>query len=152
MESSMEWLTPAVIWFIIGFILLLLEFQIPGVVTLFFGIGAWIVALIYLFIPISINLQLLIFIISSVVLLLSLRKRFKTLFEGKMKLAGNDMQESDDFLGKHAVVTQKITKDKPGKVEFRGSYWTAEALENIEKGANVEIIDKNNITLTVKSL
>ena len=40
----MDWLTPELIWFLIGLVLIILEFGIPGVVTVFFGIGAWLVS------------------------------------------------------------------------------------------------------------
>jgi len=36
---------PAVIWFLIGLGLLLLELVLPGLVILFFGAGAWVTAL-----------------------------------------------------------------------------------------------------------
>ena len=39
----------AVIWFIIGFVLFLLEFVVPGLILFFFAAGAWIVALLCLF-------------------------------------------------------------------------------------------------------
>jgi membrane protein implicated in regulation of membrane protease activity len=38
-------LTPELVWFICGAVLVLLEFVVPGVVLVFFGLGAWIVAL-----------------------------------------------------------------------------------------------------------
>ena len=33
------------------------------------------------------------------------------------------------FLGKKAIVTKEITPNTKGKVEFRGTYWDAEANE-----------------------
>ena len=37
---------PAVIWFLVGLGLLLLELALPGLVILFFGAGAWVTALV----------------------------------------------------------------------------------------------------------
>ena len=61
-------------------------------------------------------------------------------------------EKSKEYLGKKVVVTEGIAPEKRGRVEFRGSTWKAEAYENLAVGATVEIVDKNNITLIVKSL
>jgi len=152
MESSANWLSPALIWFIIGLIFILIEFGIPGLITVFFGIGAWLVALLCLIFNIPLNLQLFIFLIGSIIPLIFLRKWFKTLIEGRSVASPVNIEELEEFLGKKALVVEEITPDKKGKVEFRGSTWNAEAYETIPKGITVEIIDKSNITLVVKSL
>jgi membrane-bound ClpP family serine protease len=151
-DTMDEWLKPELIWFVIGLILIILEFLIPGLITIFFGIGAWIVSVICLFLDISLNLQLSIFLISSVLLLVSLRKWFKTLFTRKPGTGRAEDEVADEFIGQKAVVTEEITPNRKGRVEFRGSYWTAESYETIPEGASVEILDKDNITLIVKSL
>ena len=38
----------AVIWFIVGFALFVLEFAVPGLVLFFFGLGAWITGIVLL--------------------------------------------------------------------------------------------------------
>ncbi|MFQ5641773.1 MAG: NfeD family protein [bacterium] len=152
MDNLNEWLKPQLVWFVAGFILLLLEFVHPGVIILFFGIGAWLVALICLFIPIPVNIQLVIFIISSIVLLGVFRKKFRTLFHGESDGLERSEDAFEDFIGKKAIVTAEITPKTTGKVEFRGTYWEAEADEIISKDTSVEIISKDNITLKVKPL
>lgn len=152
MESASDWLRPQYIWIIVGFILLLVEFAIPGLITVFFGLGALAVGIICWFVDVSLNTQLLIFIVCSVLLLVSLRKSFKRLFEGRFDAKKLDTGELDDFIGQKAVVTKEITPGKIGKVEFHGSYWEAEASETIPEGSSVEIIDKKNITLIVRHL
>ena len=148
----MDWLTPELIWFLIGLVLIILEFGIPGVVTVFFGIGAWLVALLCLFFNIPLNLQIVIFIIGSIIPLILLRKWFKQLLDGRSIVGPVDLDELEEYLGKKVVVTEEITPDRRGRVEFRGSTWKAEAYENLAVGKTVEIVDKNNITLIVKSL
>ncbi len=150
MDTIHEWLKPQVIWFVVGLVLLLLEFAIPGLIIVFFGIGAWIVAAICLFTDISLNTQLLIFIASSVVLLVALRRWAKTAFVGRVALS-HKVEELEGFKGQKAIVTEKIDPNTNGRVEFRGSHWDAEASETIPEGTTVEIIDKKNITLIVKS-
>ena len=151
-DNIKEWLEPQLIWFIVGLIFLLLEFAIPGLITVFFGVGAWIVVILCLFLDISLNTQLLIFIFSSVFFLVSLRRWFTTLLPRRDAPSQFEAEILDAFLGKKAIVTQEITPNTKGKIEFRGTYWDAEAYETIPEGAPVEILEKDNITLTVKSL
>ncbi len=151
MDTLNEWLKPPIIWFAVGVLLLLLEFASPGVVMLFFGIGAWLIAILCLFIDISINMQLAIFILSSLLLLISLRKWFKTLFQGRFEPNEAGEEVLKEFVGKKAFVTREITASG-GKVEFQGSNWGAEADTIIPQGTAVEIVGRNNITLIVKPI
>lgn len=153
MESLPSWvLSPVFYWFAIGLVLLLAEFAIPGIVIIFFGIGAWLVSLTCAIIDISLTTQLIIFLISSILLLAVFRKRFKSLFTGDSP-AFKDMEKAlDDFTGKKVLVTRAIEPNAAGKVEFHGSYWDAESDVAIEEGAMVEIVEKNNITFKVKPI
>lgn len=152
MDTLSDWLRPEVVWIIIGLVFLLLEFVSPGVVIIFFGLGAWVVALCTLLFDISLNLQLIIFMAISILLLISLRKWFKELFHRDSEPASDEREIEQEFIGKRATVLQDIKPNMPGKIEFHGSSWIAEASEVIQKGTTVEILSKNNITLTVKAL
>jgi len=143
---------PSLIWLLLGFVLFILEFANPGFISFFFGIGAWIVAIISFSIDISINMQLFIFIISSMVLILSLRKWVKNIFIGRVTSKQIKDEKSEEFIGKNAIVSEQIFSDLNGRVEFRGTTWGAESDEKISKGSPVEIIGIDNITLKVKSL
>ena len=152
MDTLNEWLKPELIWFLAGLVMLLMEFALPGLIIAFFGIGAFIVALICLLTDISLNMQLSIFLISSVVLLLSLRKWLKGIFVGQASPKESRDELLKEFVGQKAVVTKEISPDAEGKVEFRGTNWSAESSEAIPEGTSVRIVGKNNITLKVKSL
>ena len=152
MEALLNLLKPELIWFLAGLILVVVEFVIPGVVVIFFGIGALLIGFMCLFIDIPVNLQLFLFLIISLLLLLSLRKWFENLFAERLYSSEDEAETMDGFYGKQASVTKEITPQKAGKVEFRGSFWDAESDETITEGSSVEIINKNNITLTVKPL
>jgi len=82
MDTIKDFLRPEIIWFLIGLILLIMEFVLPGLIIAFFGVGAWIVALVCLITDIGINTQLIIFILSSVLSLMCLRKWLKGVFLG----------------------------------------------------------------------
>jgi len=152
----MDWLKgflePELIWFLIGLLLLLAEFAIPGLIVLFFGIGAWIVAGVCLVTDVSLNMQLGIFIGSSVLSLVCLRSWLKGMFVGHVKGKQDLTQDLDEYVGERAVVTQAIAAKRPGKVELHGTSWTAEADGEIAEGAAVEVVAKENLTLKVKAL
>ena len=152
MEGLRNFLQPELIWFIIGIIMLLLEFALPGLIIFFFGIGACIVALISLIVDVSLNLQLLIFIISSVLLLIGLRKWLRGIFFGRINAKRDLEQHLEDIVGQKVMVTKKILPDIKGKVEFHGSQWDAEADVEIQEGTPVEIISQESIVLKVKPI
>ena len=140
--------TPAVIWFIVGFVLFLLEFAVPGLILFFFAVGAWVVAILCTFLDISVNIQLLIFLLTSVVSVLLLRKWVKGLLWSKK--ASTEVIENE-FIGKSAIAETAISPARNGKVEFRGVSWDASSEEVINPGETVTIIGTKSIVLIVKS-
>ncbi len=152
METLKDWLKPELIWFLVGLVLMLMEFVIPGFVVFFFGVGAWIVALICLFSNISLNFQLIIFLVSSVLLLVLLRKWMSTVFVGYKKHGRPSDDGLSEFLGKKAVVTKAIDPVAGGKIELHGTSWGAETEGNepLEEGTVVEITGKQGLTLKVR--
>ena len=152
MDAIREYLKPELIWFLIGIALLVLEFMLPGLIVFFFGVGACIVAVVCLFVPIGINAQLAIFIVTSVLSLVLLRSWLKGIFMGHVTSRQDMTQNLEEFVGQRAVVVRKIVPKMPGKVELHGTNWEAQADEDIEEGQAVEVIGKDNITLKVKSL
>lgn len=145
MES---FLSAPVVWFIIGFIFLLLEFAAPGFILFFFGLGAWVVALSTLFIDISLNVQLLIFIVSSLITVLLFRNWVKKKFGNRP--ATRDVLK-DEIIGKTAKAETRIQPGQQGKVYFRGTSWSASSPDNIDIGEEVIITGHDSIILIVKS-
>jgi membrane protein implicated in regulation of membrane protease activity len=144
----MNGLSPSAIWFIIGFILLLLEFAMPGLIIFFFGLGAWVVACTLLFSDISFNSQLLLFIISSVASVLLFRKGIRKMLHSR---PGPDSIIEDEFKGKTAIAETDITPGKNGKVVFNGTSWGASSSDHILAGENVIITGNESIVLIVRS-
>lgn len=138
------------IWFIIGLVLLLLEFVFPGLVLIFFGVGAWITSISAYLFDLSLDTQLIIFIISSLISLAALRKLLKE----KYMDVGNDDQNhlAEDFVGKKATAITNFKVGERGKVEFRGSYWEASANVDIKEGQTVIITGINSIKLIVTAI
>jgi inner membrane protein len=146
----------ALVWFIIGVVFFLAEMIVPGFIIFFFGIGAWVVAIAALFGLDNLTIQLIVFVVVSVLSLIFLREKSKSIFRGKEKaFQSKDDDKLDEFIedirGKKATVISDITPGEiNGKVEFRGTQWKAEAEEVIKAGVVVEIIGRDNITLKVK--
>ena len=138
---------PAVIWFIIGFALFLLEFVIPGLILFFFAVGAWIVAILSLFLDLSINAQLVIFLGTAILTILLFRKWVKKIMFSRK--ASNEIE--DELIGKTGRAETYIGPGLNGKIEFRGTSWDATSEDSIEKGDPVKIIGNDSILLIVKS-
>jgi membrane protein implicated in regulation of membrane protease activity len=155
MDWIKELLRPELIWFLVGLVLLIMEFMLPGLIVFFFGVGAWIVAIVCLlssYIHSSINAQLLLFIISSVLSLLILRRWVKGVFLGHSGAKQDLREDLKEFIGERATVIEDISPKAGGKVEFHGTNWEARADGDIAAGAVVEIIGKDNITLKVREI
>jgi inner membrane protein len=153
MDTLKEFLKPELIWFLVGLVMLLLEFALPGLIIFFFGVGAWITAAVCFssgYVHGSINSQLLIFLISSVLSLIVLRKWLKGIFHGHTDSEQDLTKDLEEYIGQRGVVKVKITPARSGKIEFHGTDWNAESDSEIEEGEPVEITGKNNITLKVK--
>jgi len=147
-----DFMKPEFIWAMVGLILLLMEFAVPGLIIFFFGVGAWIVAATCFFVDINTNTQLVIFIVSSVVLLLALRKWLRSIFVGHTYSKQAGTQDMNDMIGQKVIVTKKIDPPQSGAVELHGVKWTATAETDIEIGQLVEITGQESLTLIVKPL
>jgi membrane protein implicated in regulation of membrane protease activity len=139
---------PELFWFIIGLGLFLLELVIPGFFIFFFGLGAWVTALVCLLVEPGTNLQIVIFAVTSVLSLIGLRKIIqKKFFYSKGNLS-EDVE--DEFTGKEAIAKADFGSDMNGKVEFKGTMWNAESKAEIKAGQRVIIIEKDSFKLIVE--
>nr|AGU10156.1 NfeD-like C-terminal, partner-binding [uncultured organism] len=132
---------------IAGFLFFLLEFAVPGFILFFFAVGAWVVALISLFMDMSVNTQLVIFLAASVLTILLFRNWVKKI----TWLQKNSTELENEFIGKTAKAETPIIPGTDGKVEFKGTSWQARSNDVIEKGDNVVIVGNESILLIVKS-
>jgi membrane protein implicated in regulation of membrane protease activity len=139
---------PELFWFILGLGLFLLELVMPGFIIFFFGLGAWVTALICLIGHPGINLQIIIFAITSTLLLIVLRKIIQKKFLNSKKTRSDDVE--DEFTGKEAIAKIDFGGLKDGKVEFKGTSWSAESASEIKEGERVVIIEKDSFKLIVE--
>lgn len=124
------------IWFALGVIFIISELFIPGFTIFFFGCGAMLTAfaaLIYPPVADSYVLQLIIWISSSVLSLVFLRKKFSNTFTGKIH-----KNQTDSFIGEKAIVIDEIGEGTPGRISIRGTTWKAESIN----GEKIYVKDK----------
>ena len=144
-------ISPELIWFVAGLALILSEFMLPGIILVFFGLGAWLTAL-----TSSLGLtpgwtsQMLTFAASSIVLLVLLRRRFRSRFFGYVGGDQNPEYNLDDLAGHEVKVTLDIPAGGSGQVEYKGAAWQARSDQALASGANAVIVRTEGITLVVR--
>jgi len=139
---------PELFWFILGLALFLLELLMPAFIIFFFGLGAWITALTCLAGHPGTNLQIIIFALTSGLLLVALRRIIRKKFLNSKHTHSDDVE--DEFTGKEATATVDFGGIKKGKVEFKGTTWSAESSSDIHQGQRVVIIEKDSFKLIVE--
>ncbi len=143
-----------IIWAIAGIFLIFIEFFIPGLVIIFFGIGALITALISYVIgaSFSLPLQLLTFTITSILSLLLLRKYMKNIFKGSLENE-NEGANFNIEIGKVVPVVEFVQPGEVGgKVKYQGTIWNAQSEKPVAPGESVKIIGSKNLTLFVEKI
>lgn len=134
----------AIWWFITFIILLLIEFVTVDLVSIWFAFGSIAAMISSVFID-SIVIQLTVFIIISLICLIVTKPLVKKIRNSKF-IPTN----SDRVIGKEAIVTREIDKDKYGEVKVLGSIWTACCDEKVIEGTKVKVLAIDGVKLIVK--
>ena len=135
-------------WLAVGLILVLLEMAAPGgFFVIFFGLASIAVGLL-VFAGISgpLWMQLLLFSVLSTVFLLLFRNPLMR----RMQLnRGTD--EIDNLTGEPAKAIEDFGPGEPGRVELRGTIWTARngGPSAIARGARVRVVAVDRLTVVV---
>ena len=134
------------IWFLIGVGFLVFEMISPVFILFFFGMGAWITSLVTAFLPeLNFNQQIIVFSVSSLLLLLLLRNYLQNIFYGNQNLVEEQYNNIEEDVS--AIVTKDIPKGGFGEIKFRGTFYKAKNKDsNIEvsKGTSVLVLKKGN--------
>ena len=93
--------------------------------------------------------QFIVFLSSSLVLLFGARRFFPDVFKGQKK-SETILPDEHEFSGELASVAEEISPGKPGKINFHGSVWSAEAERVCRQGELVKIVRRTNLTYHVK--
>ncbi|MEE9911523.1 MAG: NfeD family protein [Deltaproteobacteria bacterium] len=138
--------SPALVWAVVGLLLLVAELATVSFILCFIGIGALIVALTtWTGITPSFSSQLIVFSVSSLLLLFLLRKTARKLFAGHA-------DAPPDYAGQKVPVIRPIPAGGEGAIQYRGSDWIAfsDATQTIPEGTVVQIEAIQGIRVKVK--
>ena len=138
----------AICWLVVLIVLLLVEIATLGLTTIWFA-GGTLVACVAALLHASIWVQIVLFLVVSVLLLLFTRP-VAVRYMNKNRTKTN----VDSMAGKEAVVTEDIDNLKAqGVVQVNGLEWTARAENNqdvIPKGSVVEVTRVDGVKLIVR--
>ncbi|MCL2443000.1 MAG: NfeD family protein [Treponema sp.] len=141
-------ISPRWIWLGLTIIFAIIECFTLGLTTIWFALAAFVMIFLS-FLPIPFEIQLLIFLAISAVLLFYTRpialKKFKI---GKTKT------NVDSLVGKNALVTKQITEFDRGEVKLEGQIWSAKSEDGstLNEGIKCEVIRTEGVQVIVRPL
>ncbi len=145
---------PWFVWAIVGVVCIGLEMLLPGFVIFFFGVGALATALLSLlpFVSGMIWLQVLLFIVLSVLSLVFLRRRFTQIFAGTV-FDSRHADPEETGAGETAEVIETVTAHADGRIRFKGTTWPARTKSgSIPVGARALVIERDGMTYIIAPL
>lgn len=135
----------SIYWIILFLVLLLIELATVNLVSIWFAIGS-LAAFITSFFTDSILIQLLVFVVISVVSLfitLPIVKKFKS----KEKIVPTNL---DRVIGKEVDVVKEIKQNHYGEVEVFGTTWTATSKDTFKVGEKAKVVKMDGVKLIVE--
>ena len=136
----------ASIWFFIFIVLVVIELLTINLVTIWFAIAA-VFALIVDVITRNTMLEMLVFTVSSLLLLLLTKPLIKRIKVKKIESTNLDM-----VINKVGIVTEDILNDKIGEVKVLGKKWSAYSDSEIKKQEKVKILSIDGVKLKVEKM
>ena len=136
-------------WLIIAGVLFIGEILTSGFLLLWFAIAA-VIAMLVSFITTNLFIQVLVFVVISILLLIFTRPLLT-----KYVKSNNTITNSNAIIGKMALVTEEISLlNSTGQISVDGEIWSAKTMDpnlTIPKGSKVEIIGIDGVKACVAS-
>lgn len=134
------------IWLGIIIVLTLLELSTVNLVTVWFIASAMVSLVLSIFIH-NFFIQFLVFVILGLILLVTTRDYL-------LKKLNNKKEKTnlDRVIGMEAIVTEEISKNKPGEVKVDGKRWTAIASKKIKVDSTVKALEIDGVKLKVEEV
>ncbi len=147
----LEFLTQYIAWWhwvVLGILFIILEMATGSFITLGFGIAAIFVGLLDLAVEMNFLMQVILWIVLSVIIVSGLFKYFKS------QPTISNTGQSDYGFNTLGTVTKSIEAHGRGKVKFDApilgnSVWTASSDNSIEQGSRVTIEEVNGQLIKV---
>ncbi len=143
-------MTPALIWFILGCSLILLEIFIPGTFVLWLGIAALLAAGFAFIVPEAITLQLIIMAVASLATVLIGRKLYRKIGDTSDSSAEPLNNRTARYIG-HITYTESDIINGRGRIKIEDSSWLCECTQDLPKGHKVKITGANGTLLIVEA-
>ena len=133
------------IWFLIGTGFLIAEFVMPTFIMFFFALGAIIVSIVTACFDLSINSQIMLFALSSVISLVLLRNYMKNIFKGN-ESKGEDKYFDNTIASNEniGIVSKTIEPNSFGEIKYKGTFYKAQSENSIDEGKKVKVISKGD--------
>jgi len=138
-------------WLIIAGVCFIIEMATIGFFVFWFGIGALISMVFSIFFPGNILLQIIIFVVSSVILLLLTKPLVDKFTKKDKKIETN----AYSIIGKKGVVVQDINPTfGVGQIKVSGEVWSAKTSDEsiIEKGTSIKIKEIDGVKAVVEPI
>ena len=136
----------ASIWLVIFIVLVIIELITINLVTIWFAIAA-VFALLVDIITRNTMLEIIVFIVSSFLLLLLTKPLIKKIKVKKVEATNLDMVSN-----KVGRVTEDINQDKIGEVKVLGKRWSAYSNTELKKDEKVKILSIDGVKLKVEKI
>lgn len=140
---------PAVIWLVLGLVLIGLELVVPGLVVVFLGAAAIVVSgAVAVGVVSGWIAATTLWFVTSIAMVLGLRSAFTRLLPGGSEKGSTD--EDVDAFGALVEVVDEVGQDG-GRVRFRGSTWAAQTTKRrLAPGTKARIVARNNLVWIVE--
>lgn len=136
------------IWVWTGIIVtcLILEFFSSELICIWFS-TAGVISLILAICHVPLWIQIVTFVVLSIILIFSLRKLCKKLLRGK-----DEKTNSDSLIGKKFKLISDLTEDIMGTIKINGVIWNCEGIDGFcaKEGELVQIVEIKGNKLIVK--
>lgn len=138
-------------WFIIGILLMLSELLIPGLVVIFFGAAAIIVAIgRWIGLIDTLITSFAVWVVTSLIFAIGLRRLVKRFFPADTSY--QPLEEDSDAYGAIVEVIETVTDNNDsGRIRYKGTTWPAISEEGtIQKGKKVKLLYRDNLAWIVE--
>ncbi len=139
-------------WFTVALLFFIMEIMTPGFVLLWFGVGALVAGLLDLAGVSNIFVQIIVFVVVSIVLVFLSRTLFKNVF--MRSSPGADLRtNADAMIGKAGIVTEIVDNiHSTGRVLIEGQDWGARSSDEsvIKPGERIRILRIEGVHLVIE--
>jgi len=133
-------------WFILGVVLFVLEFMLPGVHFLWFGMAAVIVGVLAMLTGVTWPFQVIAFVVIAVLTVFLVRRYVRT--SGAITDQPDLNERGQQYVGRALVVEQAIQNGR-GKVRVGDTVWQAEG-PDAPAGSRVKVTAARGTVLVVE--